>query len=153
MNKELAGFLVDLIAREYDSKRKEGMDMSSYECELLEQRFMEGKFDEIDKYLRKKFENIYKSENVESEIGDFIENPEEYWFDILEVKILRFEELISIRAFGSDRDFISLKEISDKYPNECLTVIAESPLKGEIYRYNNYGDKEWQLVGKMIGYA
>lgn len=90
---------------------------------------------------------------MEEQIGAFIKKPEKYWFDILEVKILSFEELISIRVFGNDKDFISLKEISDKYPNECITVIHESPLSGKVYRYNNYGNKEWQLVGTMLGYA
>ena len=44
-------------------------------------------------------------------------------------------------------------QISDSDVDNCITVIAESPLSGAIYRYNNYGTKEWQLIGTMLGYA
>lgn len=38
---------------------------------------------------------------------------------------------------------------------ECgvITVIAESYLGGAIYRYGNYQDGNWYLVGTMMGFA
>lgn len=87
---------------------------------------------------------------VENSIGQIIDNPEECWFDSIEVKIIRSNILYGVNI---DKDFITLKEISDENPEECITVIAESPLSGAIYRYNNYGKKEWQLIGTMFGYA
>lgn len=87
---------------------------------------------------------------VENSIGQIIDKPEECWFDSIEVKIIRNNILYGVNI---DKDFITLKEISDEHPEEFMTVIAESPLSGAIYRYNNYGKKEWQLVGTMYGYA
>lgn len=49
---------------------------------------------------------------------------------------------------------LTLEDISSQFPdNGCLTVLAESPLEGDIYRYNNYGGKEWVKVGTTCGYA
>lgn len=87
---------------------------------------------------------------VENSIGQIIDKPEDCWFDSIEVKIIRNNILYGVNI---DKDVITLKEISDEHPKEFMTVIAESPLSGAIYRYNNYGKKEWQLVGTMYGYA
>lgn len=87
---------------------------------------------------------------VENSIGQIINKPEDCWFDSIEVKIIRNNILYRVNI---DKDFITLKEISDEHPEEFMTVIAESPLSGAIYRYNNYGKKEWQLIGTMYGYA
>lgn len=87
---------------------------------------------------------------VENSIGQIIDKPEDCWFDSIEVKIIRNNILYGVNI---DKDFITLKEISDEHPEEFMTVIAESPLSGAIYRYNNYGKKEWQLIGTMYGYA
>lgn len=87
---------------------------------------------------------------VENSIGQIIDKPEDCWFDSIEVKIIRNNILYRVNI---DKDFITLKEISDEHPEEFMTVIAESPLSGAIYRYNNYGKKEWQLIGTMYGYA
>lgn len=87
---------------------------------------------------------------VENSIGQIIDKPEDCWFDSIEVKIIRNNILYGVNI---DKDFVTLKEISDEKPEECITVIAESPLSGAIYRYNNYGKKEWQLIGTMLGYA
>lgn len=87
---------------------------------------------------------------VENSIGQIINKPEDCWFDSIEVKIIRNNVLYGVDI---DKDFITLKEISDEHPEEFMTVIAESPLSGAIYRYNNYGKKEWQLIGTMYGYA
>lgn len=49
---------------------------------------------------------------------------------------------------------ITLEDIALQFPdNGCLTVLAERPLEGHIYRYNNYGEKEWLEVGTTCGYA
>ena len=39
------------------------------------------------------------------------------------------------------------------YKNGTILVISESYLSGEIYRYNNYNQKEWYQVGSMVGFA
>ena len=66
-------------------------------------------------------------------------------------------EKIVVCANGDETDkFYSL--------NDCLTAIGcaeddtaiaivESFLHGEIYRYNNYGDKSWYLCGETMGFA
>ena len=88
---------------------------------------------------------------VEKSIGQTIDKPEECWFDQAEVKIIIDD---TIYTNVTSDDFITLQEIANIFPkNCCITVIAESPLSGAIYRYNNYGKKEWQLVGTMLGYA
>ena len=47
----------------------------------------------------------------------------------------------------------SLKKIKEGYKGvKEITVIAESGLHGEIYRYGNHGDY-WEYVGDTIGYA
>jgi len=114
------------------------------------------------KELKKDFENYKNDKDInyldnnhhkllaEKSIGQIIDKPEECWFDILEVKVIINNKLYGI---GIQEDFVTLKQISDKKPENCITVIAESPLSGAIYRYNNYGKKEWQLIGTMLGYA
>lgn len=39
------------------------------------------------------------------------------------------------------------------YNYGTILVIAESYLGGAIYRYGNYQDDEWYLVGTMMGFA
>lgn len=95
-------------------------------------------------------DNNHHKELVNKSIGQIIKEPEECWFDSAEVKIIRNNILYGI---DNESDFITLKEISDEHPEACMTVIAESPLSGAIYRYNNYGKQEWQLIGTMLGYA
>ena len=116
----------------------------------------------LNKELKNDFEKFKKDKDinyldnnhhkvlVENSLGQTIDKPQDCWFDAVEVKIIRNNILYGVNI---DKDFITLKEISDEHPEECVTVIAESPLSGAIYRYNNYGKKEWQLIGNMIGYA
>ena len=110
--------------------------------------------DDFDSYKKDKdinyLDNNHHKKLVEKSIGQIINKPEECWFDAVEVKIIRNNILYGVNI---DKDFITLKEISDEHPDICMTVIAESPLSGAIYRYNNYGKKEWQLIGTMYGYA
>lgn len=112
----------------------------------LEEDFESYKKDKDINYL----DNNHHKLLVEKSIGQIIDKPEELWFDAVEVRVIRNDILYGINI---DKDFITLKEISDEHPDKCMTVIAESPLSGAIYRYNNYGNKEWQLVGTMLGYA
>ena len=114
--------------------------------EELKHDFEEFKKDKDINYL----DNNHHKVLVENSLGQKIDKPEECWFDAIEIKVIRNNILYGINI---NKDFITLKEISDKHPEECITVIAESPLSGAIYRYNNYGNKEWQLIGSMIGYA
>lgn len=43
-----------------------------------------------------------------------------------------------------------LRELSYSY---SYTVIYETALEGKIYTYGNWGDSQWYLTGKTIGYA
>ena len=54
-----------------------------------------------------------------------------------------------------DGGYISLYDLQEQLADiyYCFKVIAESPLKGSIYRFNNYGKNEWYKVGIMRGYA
>ena len=51
-------------------------------------------------------------------------------------------------------EYLTLADISEQFQgHSCLMVIAESPLEGHVYRYNNYDEKEWVEVGTTCGYA
>lgn len=95
-------------------------------------------------------DGIHHKKLVEKSIGQTIDKPEDCWFDEFEVKIIKNNKLYGV---ATREDFVNLKQISDEDPENCITVIAESTLSGAIYRYNNYNNKEWQLVGTMLGYA
>ena len=114
--------------------------------EDLKNDFEKYKNDKDINYL----DGIHHKKLVEKSIGQTIDKPEECWFDSVEVKIIIDDKLYNA---NSEKDFVTLKDISDKEPNKSITVIAESPLSGAIYRYNNYGKREWQLIGTMLGYA
>lgn len=102
---------------------------------------------------------------VENSIGQVIKEPESIEFEDIECKVIIHNKLFTGWVIANDLGivleqeyprFISLNQIADYIENNkfggCI-VIAESPLSGAIYRYNNYGKKEWQLVGTMLGYA
>lgn len=120
---------------------------------FLEQAYKELQND-FDNFKKDKdinyLDGIHHKKLVEKSIGQIIDKPEECWFDIFEVKVIKNNKLYGVAI---NEDFVTLKQISDESPEECITVIAESPLSGTIYRYNNYGDKKWQLIGTMLGYA
>jgi hypothetical protein len=48
--------------------------------------------------------------------------------------------------------FIKLDDIRKAYPKGVLTVIAEHPLRGEIYQIGN-SNENWTLHGITLGYA
>ena len=120
---------------------------------LIEQVYKELQND-FDNFKKDKdinyLDGIHHKKLVEKSIGQIIDKPEECWFDIFEVKVIKNNKLYGVAI---NEDFVSLKQISDESPEECITVIVESPLSGTIYRYNNYGDKKWQLIGTMLEYA
>lgn len=64
------------------------------------------------------------------------------------------DEVVKNNELLLDKTVFSLKELLDDLNKDgCYLIIIESPLHGEIYRYNNYGKCETYLVGKMCGYA
>lgn len=102
---------------------------------------------------------------VESSVGQVIKEPESIEIEDIECKAIIHNKLFTGWIIANDMGivteqeyprFINLKQLSDYIEinkfGSCI-VIAESPLSGAIYRYNNYGKKEWQLVGTMLGYA
>lgn len=95
--------------------------------------------------------------NKYSDFGKRIDNPEKIIMELTEVYCydsifgqFSLKDLVDIQ---NRQGYITLKDISDLYPNKCLKVINETPLGGSIYRYNNYNQKEWIKVGIMHGYA
>ena len=47
---------------------------------------------------------------------------------------------------------VSLADIAQRYPNVFL-LIHDSWLNGEVFRYDNYGEKEWTQTGQTRGFA
>jgi len=102
---------------------------------------------------------------VENSLGQIIKEPENIEFEDIECKIIIHNKLFTGWVIANDLGivqeqeyprFINLKQMADYIETNkfgSCTVIAESSLSGAIYRYNNYGKKEWQLVGTMLGYA
>lgn len=67
-------------------------------------------------------------------------------------EVIPFEWKNADNVDGGNISLYDLQEqLADKY--YCFMVLAESPLKGSIYRFNNYGQNEWYKVGIMRGYA
>lgn len=64
------------------------------------------------------------------------------------------DEVIKNNELLLDKTYFSLKEVLDGLNKDGhYLIIVEGPLKGEIYRYNNYGKQEVYRVGEMCGYA
>lgn len=51
--------------------------------------------------------------------------------------------------------FNEILEICKKngYSGGWITVIAETPLSGLVYRYGNHGETTWEFIGTTMGYA
>lgn len=69
-----------------------------------------------------------------------------------------YDLITIIRCFEKHTDVahfvkldLTLDNIETKGAN-YITVIAESPLHGEIYRYHNHGEY-WEQIGTVCGYA
>lgn len=64
------------------------------------------------------------------------------------------DEVVKNNELLLNKIVFSLKELLDGLNKDgCYLIIIESPLHGEIYRYNNYGGQEVYLIGKTCGYA
>lgn len=154
-NQLAIGHLIERIKELEDMLKEKDKEMEKKDEKLgiLKQQYKNLEND-FDSYKNNKdinyLDGIHHKKLVEKSIGQIINTPEECYFDIFEVKVIRNNILYGVAI---NEDFVSLKQISDENPEECITVIAESPLSGAIYRYNNYGDKKWQLIGTMLGYA
>lgn len=49
---------------------------------------------------------------------------------------------------------IEIMQLEEKgYTKGTITVLSESYLQGQIYRYGNYNDDNWYLIGKLAGFA
>ena len=47
---------------------------------------------------------------------------------------------------------IKLSDIRRRFPDASI-VIFEDYLRGDIYRYGNHNDSEWERVGTTVGFA
>lgn len=47
---------------------------------------------------------------------------------------------------------LTLKEVAEQLNARLITIFVDTPLKGMIYQYGNYGDSWWQ-IGETCGYA
>lgn len=72
------------------------------------------------------------------------------------------EEIQNVNAFMILSDFgekwITFGEIlelckKNGYSGGWITVIAENPLSGTVYKYGNHGEGIWEAVGVTMGYA
>lgn len=118
-------------------------------------------------------DGIHHKDLVEASIGQIIKEPDECWFEALECtlivkgfihekgQVIEGTEIVNElgkEVNGHYPDFLTLKLVADYIEKHKDTIISpmlicESPLSGVIYRYDNYGNGEWQLVGTMLGYA
>ncbi len=80
-----------------------------------------------------------------------IENPkEEYIGACANVTVIYYPD-------GGDNYFTELSDVDTladivTIENGFMTLLAESPLHGAVYRYNNHGGF-WEKVGITCGYA
>lgn len=74
-----------------------------------------------------------------------------------DVKIIFNEKCINL--FNDvERNCLTLNDCLNKakengYKDGIITVLSESYLDGEVYRYGNYLDSEWYEIGKLAGFA
>ena len=73
------------------------------------------------------------------------------------VIVLEHDKIVPFEWLDKDEEYAYItlaelqRQLEDSHP--CFMVITESALDGAIYRFNNYGEKEWYKVGSMCGYA
>ena len=71
---------------------------------------------------------------------------------IADGKAIPFEWKNKDNEHGGNISLYDLQEqLEGKYRH--FMVIHENPMRGSVYRFNNYGEKEWLEVGTMCGYA
>ncbi|MBA4697811.1 MAG: hypothetical protein H2212_00105 [Ruminococcus sp.] len=91
-------------------------------------------------------EEIYFSELGGADVTViFYMDDEKKLFNSLEWKSIEPDHIVTL-------DMIR-EQIEDKYGKNLIVVIAEYPLRGEIFRYGNYEDNRWVRIGKVCGYA
>ena len=74
--------------------------------------------------------------------------------NLLVIDQIANDEVIKNNELLLDKPYFSLEEVLDGLNKDGhYLIIVESPLHGEIYRYNNYGGQEVYLIGKTRGYA
>ena len=78
MDKHLAIYLSSVIARDID-RTTDGMCMSSTECVALENSFLKGEFDEVSKFLEKKYTNT-KAEQKSTDLQNCIDEYQKRMF-------------------------------------------------------------------------
>ena len=94
-------------------------------------------------FIKKQSENVF----------DLIENG-----DLAKFRYLKTIELCDFQDNENNfvnylKDCLNMAKHLFNYKYGIITVIAESYLGGRIFRYGNYQDDEWQLVGTMLGFA
>lgn len=78
-----------------------------------------------------------------------IENPQEVClYDMITV-MRYYDQKVDVTYFVGDDLTLDNIEIKDA---DFITVIAENPLRGEVYRYHSYGEY-WEQIGTVCGYA
>lgn len=73
-----------------------------------------------------------------------------------DIKVLYQDHYLHLRWDPEHDEPITFEDILEKieYQGGVVMVIAESYMKGDIYRYGNYVDDDyWYTVGKMVGFA
>ena len=74
--------------------------------------------------------------------------------NLLVIDQIANDEVIKNNELLLDKPYFSLEEVLDGLNKDGhYLIIVESPLHGEIYRYNNYGGQKVYLIGKTCGYA
>lgn len=61
------------------------------------------------------------------------------------------------RFCGNEDEEFTLRDcfnlaVKNGFTKGVITVLAERPLDGTVYRYGNHGDC-WECIGKLVGYA
>lgn len=61
------------------------------------------------------------------------------------------------RFYGNEDEEFTLRDcfnlaVEHGFTKGVITVLAERPLDGTVYRYGNHGDY-WECIGKTVGYA
>lgn len=80
MNKELARYFVKLIAEDLQFSFN-GMGIPSYSCEWLENQLMQGNFDKVEEFIKKRYdehENTSKKNRLSVAVADSAAELPEY---------------------------------------------------------------------------
>jgi hypothetical protein len=101
------------------------------------------------------YEKIEDPSSVRVYAQDYINAVSIMCFELpVPLSSLKWNEDRPEQAGGDVFLWLSLDDIAKQIGDErgIITVTVEGPLDGIIYRYGNHGD-EWEIVGRMCGYA